>query len=126
MITCIKKQQTTIATIRRQIIELLHLDEDKFHHTIYETGMLYLHAYFADEAVIDFVSRRKEFWNWWKNQWFIRDQVFVESLELSYVSLSYRHALYEALHNPQVLAAEIFPGRVVLGNDFTTTQMTMR
>lgn len=121
----ILEQQKISKEIRERIIDLLHLDDEKFHHTLYEVGMLYLHHYFCDdEFYIGFVSRRKEFWGWWKNQWFLRDKVFIESIKIEELSLPVRHSLYAGLHNPEVLAKDIFPARVVVSN-FPITQNAM-
>jgi hypothetical protein len=116
----LQQQQLTIAEIRQRVIDLLHLDEPSFHHTLYQVGIQYLHEYLGDEDIlIDFVARRKEFWSWWKTKWFERDQVLLETLNLENASLNYRHDLYADYHNPKVLACEIFFPKVVYGNNYS-------
>jgi hypothetical protein len=120
MQSTITLQQLTIAEIRSRIIDLLHLDEERFHYTLYEVGMQYLGAYYGDDKpLIDFVSRRKEFWGWWKQKWFERDRVLLDTLDLSKCSLNYIHTLYADYHNPNVLACEIFTPKVVYGNNYS-------
>jgi hypothetical protein len=52
MQSTILQQQLTIAEIRQQIIDLLHLDEERFHHTLYQVGLQYLHEYLGDEDIL--------------------------------------------------------------------------
>lgn len=118
--TTVEQQQSTIAETREQIMELLHLDEDRFHHTMYEVGMQYLHAYYGDDKnLIDYVATRKIFWSWWKTKWFERDRFLLNNLNLEDCTLDYKHRLYANYHNANVLAAEIFPGKVIYGNNFS-------
>lgn len=112
--------------LQAQILQLLNWSQEDLAAFIYEVGMEYLSAYFKeDEEAIDRLSRRREFWNWFKNHWSYRDQSFFESFVLDQCSHSYRLLMYRTLHSPSILACDIFPSRQVLGNDFHTIKTLM-
>lgn len=127
MESLVKTQSERIANARQEILQLLKWDETEHGLFMLESGLTYLHEYFSgDEQVIGFVKGRKEFWSWWKTQWFYRDLAFIEGIDSSDCTLSFRLHIYRGLHNSKILAAEIFPGREVLGKNFLTTQMVMK
>jgi hypothetical protein len=62
--------------------------ELQYGNIILDAGYQWMHFYFMnDVAIIDATSKSAMFWNWWKNQWEIRDTSYlkyapIEALEL--------------------------------------------
>ena len=111
--------ETTTKELQSKILQLLDWTEEEFSHFMFETGLAYLQAYFGtDIQAIDIVKTRKEFWTWFKNQWYYRDQSFVETFDCSESPESLTLHLYYSLHNPTILACDIYPTRQVLGCNF--------
>jgi hypothetical protein len=125
METATIQQRADIGQIENEVRELLHWNKARYAGFMYDTGRAYLTAYFgADKEAIDKLERRREFWNWWKAMWLCRDMVYVRDVD-SCDPLNLRTGIYQALHQPAILAAEMHPTRKVLGDDFATIKMTM-
>lgn len=126
MTNTITQQQAAIARNQARVIDLLHWNPALYAMLVYNAGLQYLVAYIGNnEAAIDQLTARAEFWNWWKNQWNIRDEVFITEWDGLEDSIPCRdlESIYKGLHNAQVLACEIHPPRVVYGNQFINIQM---
>jgi hypothetical protein len=116
----------TSEELQRQIMQLLHWNEEQYALFIYETGLAYLQEYFGhDKEAIDILARRREFWNWFKNHWSYRNQVFLETFLLDTCEMSWKLELYHALHNAKQLACEIYPSSTVLGTSFHIIKMQL-
>jgi hypothetical protein len=115
----------TIEQIQKEVLNLLCWNEEDLSCFIYECGVAYLQAYFGNDTdAISHVEHKREFWNWFKNQWQYRDQVFFESMILDFsLPLFMRREMYKALHSPAMLACEIYPSKTVLGTDFSTLKI---
>lgn len=115
---------TTMEDVRNEVLALLGWDEDRYGMYVFETGILYLALYFGREVTESGrIALRKEFWNWWKNHWCHRDQLFLE-LVMDCPQFG-REEFYHNCHNAKMLAAEIHPNRVVLGPDFHIVKMKL-
>lgn len=132
-ITYQREPATGIEELRYIVQQLLHWNDEQFGMYVYETGLEYCAAYFGrDQKTIDQVTRRKEFWNWWKLHWYKRDQCFVEFCQMADgfedepLTVTDRLIIYHDLHRANVLACEIYPNRIVLGSDFHTVKMQMK
>lgn len=128
MITAASYIEERIATfddLRYDVSALLNWTEDDHTAFLFECGMDYLSVYFGnDVAARQRLSQSPLFWKWWKNHWFCRDQVFFETV--TDCPIAHREDLYRSLHNPQMLACEIYPNRTVLGADFSTINIRMQ
>lgn len=126
MSNTIAQQQAAIARNQARVIDLLHWNPALYAMQVYNTGLQYLVAYIGnDEAAIDQLTARKEFWNWWKNQWNVRDDAFINEWDGLEDSIPRRdlESLYKELHNSKVLACEIHPPKIVYGTQFINIQM---
>ncbi len=126
MSNTIAQQQAAIARNQARVIDLLHWNPALYAMQVYNAGLQYLVAYIGnDEAAIDQLTARKEFWNWWKNQWNVRDDAFINEWDGLEDSIPRRdlESLYKELHNPKVLACEIHPPKIVYGTQFINIQM---
>lgn len=114
------------AFLEEQVCQLLNWSADDFNQFFYETAISYLEAYFDnDEEAINKLSKRKEFWKWFRNHWTYRDQVFYESLMLESCDQCFRLEIYQGLHSAKVLACDIYPSSTVLGSDFIIIKMQL-
>lgn len=108
--------------LKATICQLLKWSELQYADFQYETGIAYLQNYIPEnQQGIDKLIRERIFWQWWKNNWMFRDLAYSEELDLMKVSLSARITLYRDIHNPKVLAAEIYPNGMILGAAYAQT-----
>lgn len=112
---------TINSNLQQQIETLLKWDDLYYSKFILEGGISYLHFYIKDEGgeIIDHIRRSKIFWNWWKLHWAARDKEFIET---NVDVLDYRIArqIYNSVHDPATLAAQIYPSGVVLGESYAS------
>lgn len=106
-------------TLKASVTNLLKWSEMEFAEFQYESGLTYLKAYLSKDAYgQDALAASKIFWNWWKNQWANRDEVFYLDVTTSEISLANRVRLYRALHDGYNLTKEIHPHRVVMEESY--------
>lgn len=99
---------------KKQICELLNIEEEQYAQMQYEAGLEYLEAYLGnDQWAIDELERSKLYWSWWKNHWVARDAQYLEN-NPHLLSLDERRKHYNHANNPAVLICTISPGRVIL------------
>lgn len=108
---------------QQYILALLGWREEVYNNHMYKTGLRFLYEYMSnDEDAVNQLAPRKEFWNWWKNLYNIRNESFIEvwnspkCIETSCFELQ---RFYLDLHNPSVLACEIHPPRICYPVSFT-------
>jgi hypothetical protein len=122
----IEDTQISQAFLEEQVCQLLNWSADDFNQFFYETAIAYLENYFGNDGeAISKLSRRKEFWKWFRNHWTYRDQVFYESFLLDDCAQDFKLELYHRLHSATVLACDIYPSSTVLGPDFTIIKMQL-
>jgi hypothetical protein len=111
------KQKATRLTNSQRIIKMLRWTELEYATFINETGLEYLERYIPnDRQGIHALNRSRIFWNWWKNQWAIRDTNYLEIVDL--FSPNNWEPLYHQEHSPAVLTNSIFPSAVVLDESY--------
>ncbi|MFT3750932.1 MAG: hypothetical protein QM768_21640 [Agriterribacter sp.] len=80
----------------------------------YETGEAFLAAYFKDEPVMcSLMSRDRIFWNWWRNEWHERHEVFLDDVEMSACSVAYQRLVYQEANSVERLLTILRPPRIV-------------
>ncbi len=111
---------TTTKTLQSQVCYLLKWDDQQYSQFIYDCGLEYLRYYIRNESkeIIDHIIRSRIFWNWWKQNWFLRDQVFIDSNPVDLNVQTWRF-IYNGLHDPMILAAEIYSNGIVLGESYS-------
>lgn len=103
---------------KTSITKLLNWNELQYAELQYNSGLQYLSFYIPDDPQgIDMLERNKLFWNWWKNQWAMRDLAFLEC-PIENLHIQKRISLYLELHDPVRLTAEIYPSRTVLDDSY--------
>lgn len=111
--------------LKAVVIDLLQWDELEYATFQYECGLAYLRHYIpGDNWGQDMLQRSKLFWNWWKNQWTLRDESFCamdSEVPTSRVGISTENLrrLYLHLHDAAILASDIYPNRVVLEESYS-------
>lgn len=107
------------SAIQNRIIDLLQWDDGRYEKYVFECANAYLYAYIKNEAeeVINQIKRSKDFWNWWKLQWQARDEAFIASI-IQPIKKDVARQLYQYLHCPATLAAELYPAGEVLGESY--------
>jgi hypothetical protein len=105
--------------IQLQIERLLDWTADRYEKFVWECGNVYLYHYIKFEAdtVISQIKRSETFWNWWKLHWEKRDRAFLDAIHGPMKSDIARQS-YHILHDPAILAAELFPNGEVLGESY--------
>jgi hypothetical protein len=111
-----------MAAIEREVLHLLGWSLEEHALFVYERGISYLDFYLHDDPDGKrLLEGQKLFWNWWKNNWYARNQEFVP---MAYgCPLDLRIEVYIALHDPLDLSKEIKPSKIVLGEAFATQKV---
>jgi hypothetical protein len=115
-----KKQIAEQQAAIRAVLDWSELEYGTFQ---YECGLAYLRHYIThDKWGQDMLQRSQMFWNWWKNQWATRDQAFIaehgEGLKKERTETA--QTFYRYLHDPATLASEIYPGRLVMDESYSS------
>lgn len=104
------------------VIKLLQWTELEYAQFQYESGLAYLRHYIpTDKWGQDMLQRSKLFWNWWKNQWLLREEGFYymeNEVQMDKISTDNLRRLYCHLHDAATLASEIYPNRTVLDESY--------
>lgn len=117
-ITHIESRRVAAKASKERIMRLLEWSELQYCEFQYRIGLEYLQAYIqSDPSAIAFLESHRVFWNWWRNQWVLRDEVYLDS-EIYTVGIKYRRNIYTELHNPRALAEGITPPAVVLDDSY--------
>lgn len=114
MQTLLLNQRAERLTNQQRIMKMIGWTELEYSAFIHDTGLDYLYRYIpTDYAGIEALIRSRVFWNWWKNQWAIRDAEFLLDDDPSVAN-------YKWHHSPRRLVMEIFPDAVVLGLSYAS------
>ena len=105
--------------IQQQILTLLRWDATQHGQFIYDCGLSFLNYYIKDESpyIISCILRSRIFWNWWKLEWYTRDQAYATHF-YKLMHMDCNHELYFDLHDPKTLAHAIYPNGVVLEESY--------
>lgn len=106
-----------VSSTQGTIIQMLGWNEMEYAEYMEEQGLEYLHRYAgSDLLAINELAKKKTYWDWWKNHWFIRDQRFLLLFTDGPVNILCH--CYKQQHAAKYLVSDIYPPAVVLGNDF--------
>jgi hypothetical protein len=116
----INQQQASIK-LREEITSLLNWNDHEYAEYMFEHGLEFLKYYCCDDQeAFTHCTLSKEFWNFWKQRWIQRDEIFAAHFNQEWLCHQSRVRLYIAMHNPKVLVAELTIPRVVF-KTFSTT-----
>ena len=100
--------------IQQSICKLLGITEQQYAEHQYNTGLNYLQLYLHGlQPATRELEGNRIFWNWWKNHWAIRDAQF-----LAEKHRGNHWAIYTNTHDAAMLAAEMRPNALVLGESY--------
>lgn len=104
----------THAQIKQQVCQLLQCTAEQYAVFQYETGLAYLQLYLHGYQPVQYeLEASKIFWNWWKNQWAMRDAQFLQADHRG------NHwAIYLNHNDAAMLASEMRPNAIVLGRSW--------
>jgi len=92
---------------RRQVCTILGWKYAQHSQFMYERGLAYLQWYLPTlEHSRDKLERSQLFWNWWKNCWLLRDQVFASNLTAYPLKVDSTLRIYRETHNSRELLLE--------------------
>lgn len=105
---------------QRLIENLLEMKELEYEYYMLEMGWKYLRVYLKnDELPIKQLEQSATFWGWWKNQWLIREEEYLQRYdEWLKIGMDFKKAAWVVLHKPEALAAELHPRSKSLGDSF--------
>ena len=97
---------------KADIMALIEIKEQDYCNMQYETGLQWLEHKKANWVFED----SKLFWNWWKNQWVMRDKVFLSD----FGHLSEKHTLRLLYNRRNMLAklVDIYPPSVIMNESY--------
>lgn len=103
----LKEYKEKMQAVRTLVLGTLQWTDEEFNNFYLDQARDYIANYFAgDEIVVDMFYQCDIFWKWWKNQWHLRDQIFVEYLPELPASICadtyhYLHSARYLTHKPQ-------------------------
>ena len=82
-------------------------------------GQQYLQSYISnDPTAIDALLSTAIYWNWFRNQWMLRDEQFVNNPAVIASSPAARVAMYYQLNNPDTMINERYPTGIVMAQGY--------
>lgn len=97
--------------VQAQVLAITGLSNHAFCHFQEEMGYAYLQEETkGDLSAVKELVYMKTFWNWWKNQWVIRDKRFL--IDVARIRASLHNSIYDACsivntykqyHNPKAI-----------------------
>lgn len=123
-VTRIQERRNAADAAKKQVLDALEMDEYSYCKFMYDCGLTYLEHYIRNEIDVKRFERNRIFWNWWKIQWTIREEEFM-TYALKH-DISFRHFLWDKLHDPLVLVQERTPNGVTLGDSWSVLIGNMR
>jgi hypothetical protein len=114
MNTLLQQQQQKAQTLKEQVCRLLHWNDEAYAAFQFEMGLAYLQEYIPnDPHGAQQLTHSKVYWNWWKNSWLQRDEIFVREAKEDW-DLADRLYIYSDSNNPSLLIGNTRPNAVVL------------
>lgn len=104
--------------LRARVCKMLRWDELQYGQLQFNAGLTYLMEYLKDEFYAEQVSKSKRFWAWWRNHWMLRDESFVQHVEIKGISVTLIEDLYLELNNGVKLTETIHPNAAVLEESY--------
>lgn len=121
MKSTIQQRKSELTFNQMQIIDLLKWTEDQYTTHLHNSGLEYLRHYCGDDTgIADYLEKKKEFWNWYRNHYDLRNEAFLQQwdcLENVIGTVAIRE-LYLSQHNPEMLVSVIAPPSFLFDKEF--------
>lgn len=102
--------------IKGYLLPLLGWDENEYQDFKMRCGCSFLQNYMPQcPHLIDELIETRIFWQWWCNQWLLRDEEFILE-NLIHINQTILLHMYKELHNPNILATELKIDSIVFEN----------
>ena len=102
------KMRAYMAANMYRVMDELGWSRYKYTILKYAYGEAYLRASLkADEKTIVLLSSKREFWNWWKLQWYIRENDFFMCIADEQLNTQQMRCLYHLMNDPVMLATDM-------------------
>ena len=105
----------TKPNIREQVIALLLISEETFAGIVEQLGYDFAwHYTMHDDWSVKYLTFSKSYWNWWKSQWNLRDELFLLEME-AYKNTGSENILMDMWldhHSPKHVAS--YPDKFIL------------
>lgn len=112
--------KTTTPDTRAAILNLLGITHDTYSTTVEQLGYGFAWHYTQhNEWSVNYLTKAAAYWNWWKKQWQLRDEVFVVE-HTAYANTGSENELLELWldhHDPQQV--ECYPSAFILQQAWT-------
>jgi hypothetical protein len=107
---------------QERVIAVLGWDHDQYCEYQFEQGITFLRHYIGEKTPYgEVLLQSRIFWNWWKNQWALRDSFFLSRMKLIERCCT-AEMWYTTTNDGINLAGNIHPNRAVL--DLSYAEMT--
>lgn len=104
---------TLFVQLQALICSMLQWSDEQYCAYMEKCGREYLQLYIPrDPQRIDELLATREYWAWWRTNWYQRDMQFAAGIlggDLELLQL-----MYQELHDPRTLARALYPNGVVL------------
>lgn len=99
------------------ICDLLKWTDQEYAEYQYNNGIEFLDHYIPDDpTAADQLIRSRIYWAWWRNQWMLRDAVYINATHIH--RLCPLVESYKVMHDPRDLASSLYIGRVILEQSY--------
>ena len=106
---------TTTNLVKADILKLLNISEALYAEVVEQTGYRFARHYTMDnDWSVNYLTRTAAYWNWWKMQWQICDEVFIAEYG-AYAGLGSDDDLFDwwlQHHSPE--RVEGYPNRYIV------------
>jgi hypothetical protein len=127
------KKETATATkpeqrhecLKEAVMKVLKCTELEYCEFQMKQGESYIKRYVPQpekySMVIESLMRSRIFWNWWKNQWALRDEKFLNLSVVVYCShdVTFLQKIYVEFNSIKILISKIHPNRIVLEESYS-------
>lgn len=114
----IDQRRETAANLQEQVIELLRWTEMEYNTFQFESGLAFVESYISrDSPYGQVLLQSRVFWAWWKNQWALRNEIFVRDVD----RISKRWCIedwYKTMNSGKALACHTHPNRRVIDDSY--------
>lgn len=101
--------------LRKELFALLELSHDAWAGIVEKHGLAFAwHYTLHDEWSVNYLTKTASYWNWWKRQWNVRDEIFLEEYRSYARSGSAPELLELYLDHHQPEEVESYPCRYIM------------
>jgi hypothetical protein len=131
-LTDAQRQVLKSEAIKSDVMRLLGWSEFEYGNYKFEQGISYLNCFimpsydnspFAQSVKQDWINqliKTPMFWSWWKNQWAMREELFVNHVREFSPNERAEFLLhgYHLIHDSRILSLDIHPHRIIMDETY--------